>query len=94
MDFTARLYYLYSKHPVTKNLSISDGDMINAAVAIIKNVPILTHDNLDYPAPFFREIQRHPIQYKSTRGRDVVEMVYLMEPDMEHLRYCFGEHEV
>lgn len=94
MDFSARVYYLYSKHPVTKGKNITEGDIINAALAIIKGCPVLTHDGSDYPAPFFRELIRRPITLKSAKNKDVIEMVYLLEPDMEHIKYCFGEHEI
>jgi predicted nucleic acid-binding protein len=94
MDFTARVYFLYSKHSSTKNRTITDGDIVNAALAIIKDCPVLTHDGADYPAPFFKETFRKPITIKGSRGNEVLEMVYLLEPDMEHIKHCFGAHEV
>jgi predicted nucleic acid-binding protein len=94
MDFSARVNFVYTKHPDTKNMKLTDGDVINAALAMIKGCPVLTHDSLDYPAPFFKEIDRKEIKYQSSRNRDVVEMVYLQEPHMKHIKLCFEEHEV
>ncbi len=93
MEFSARLYYVYSKHPKTNGLRISDGDIINAAVAIIKDCPVLTQDSFDYPAPFFKEISRHEIRFQSIRGRDVIDMLYILTPDKQHTKYCFDEHD-
>lgn len=94
MDFSARVNNLYAKHPSTKGHKITEGDIINASLAIIKDCPIITIDSLDYPTPFFQEIDRKRVEYKSVRGRDVIDTVYILKPDMDNLRHCFGEHEV
>ncbi len=94
LDFSARVHNLYIKHPSTKGHKIAEGDVINAALAIIQQCPILTIDSLDYPIPFFQEIDRKRVEYQSVRGRDVLDTVYVLEPDMKNLRHCFGEHEV
>lgn len=89
MDFTARVYNLYSTHKSTKGLKITNGDIVNASLAIIKNVPIMTIDNNDYPTPFFREIARERVRYESRKDREVMNTVYILEPDMENIKYCF-----
>jgi len=93
MQFSARVTYLYSRHPSTKGHKITEGDIINAALAIIKGAPILTIDSLDYPTPFFQETARRRVEYQSTRGRDVMDTVYILAPDLENAKYCFNEHK-
>lgn len=94
MQFSARVTYLYAKHPSTKGHKITEGDIINAGLSIIKDAPILTIDSLDYPTPFFRETTRQRVEYQSTRGREVIDTVYILAPDMDNIKYCFAEHEV
>lgn len=42
VNFSARIFNLYKKHPSTKGLKITDGDIINAAIAIGKDCAIIT----------------------------------------------------
>lgn len=56
MDFTARVYNLYTTHKSTKGLKITNGDIVNASLAIIKGVPIMTIDNNDYPNRSLRRL--------------------------------------
>lgn len=92
MDFSARLHYLYGKHISTKSRKISDGDIINASTAIIKRCPLITMDNLDYPIPFFQEIDRQRVEYTSAKGRPVIDTLYVLAPDMQNIQYCFENH--
>lgn len=95
MDFTARLNYLYSKHSSTKGKSISTGDIVNAAVAIIKKCPIITMDNNDYPTPFFQEIgNRKRITYDTGKNKEHTDTLYFLQPDMENLEARFKQHDV
>lgn len=94
IDFSARVSFLYSKHKSTVGKKIGDGDIINASLAILKDAPVLTIDSLDYPTPFFKEIDRQRVEYESARGRDVVDTVYILSPDMQNIKYCFEDHEV
>lgn len=94
IDFSARVSNLYAKHPSTKGYKIGEGDIINAALAIAKDCPVLTIDSLDYPTPFFQEIDRRRVEYSSSRGREVVDTVYILKPDMDNIKYCFGEHRI
>lgn len=94
MNFAARVSYLYSKHISTRGHMITEGDVINAALAIVKGCPLLTIDSLDYPTPFFQEIDRKRVEYRSTRNREVINTVYILNPDMENIKYCFEDNEV
>lgn len=94
MTFASRLYFLYKKHDSTKGRIIGDGDIINAALAIAKNCPVLTTDTHDYPLPFFKETDRQRIEYTSTKKRPTMDMVYVLEPDMGNVKHCFLRHDV
>lgn len=89
MDFAARLCYLYGHHDSTKGYKIGMGDIVNAALAIIKHCPVFTIDNNDYPTPFFQEIERMRITYESNRSKEVTDTAYILKPDLENLRECF-----
>lgn len=90
IDFAARVSYLYSNHKSTKGHKIADGDIINAALSIIKNCPLITMDSLDYPIPFFQEIDRQRVEYASKNGRGVMDTVYILKPDPVNIKHCFG----
>lgn len=94
MNFSSRIFNLYKKHPSTKGRTISDGDVINAAITIGKNCRVMTIDNNDYPRPFFKEIDRHQIIYIGNKSRPVMDVAYILEPDMDNLKHCAKEHEI
>ncbi len=89
IDFAARIMNLYKNHKSTKGMKISEADVINAALAIAKTSPVMTIDNNDYPTPFFKEIARERVSYKSSKSREVMDTVYVLEPDMVNIKYCF-----
>ncbi len=93
MDFAARLCYLYSHHKSTKGYKIGMGDVVNAALAIAKQCPLITMDNNDYPTPFFQEIDRKRVTYDTGKNKEGTDTVYILQPDMENLRECFRSHE-
>lgn len=93
MDFAAKLCFLYKSHPSTKH-KIEMGDIVNAAFAIAKPCDILTINNVDYPLPFFTEIGREYIKYKSKKGNNTTDVVHILKPDIEHTKACFEEYEV
>lgn len=93
MNFAARIYYLYSKHPSLKGYKISTGDIINAALSIIQKCLVLTIDNNDHPTPFFREIDRVRITYQSKKDKEHTETAYILTPDMENIKTCFEKYE-
>lgn len=94
MNFSARIHNLYKQEPTTKGRSITDGDIINAALTIALNCEILTIDNTDYPRPFFMEKQRYHISYTSTKDRPVMDVAYLLEPDMDYLKHCADLYKI
>jgi predicted nucleic acid-binding protein len=94
MDFAARLCYLYSRHDSTKGQKISDGDVINAAYAIIKKSALITMDNNDYPTPFFQEVSRHRVTHDTGKNKEATDTVYILKPDMINLQECFKKHGV
>lgn len=94
MDFSARIFNLYSKHISTKGLKISDGDIVNAAIAVIKQAPIMTIDNNDYPRPFFADKNREHVRYQSNKNRETIDTVYVLDPDMTNIEYCFKENDI
>lgn len=91
VDFSARIMNLYKYHKSTKGMHISEADVINAALAIAKNSPIMTIDNNDYPTPFFKEIARERVRYSSSKSREVMDTVYILEPDMVNIKYCLED---
>jgi predicted nucleic acid-binding protein len=94
LDFASKLSYLYSKYPSTKGKVISVGDIVNAAFCIIKNCPIITIDNNDYPAPFFQEISRKHIEYVSKKGNRQIDTITLLMPDKVVLTQASIDYEV
>lgn len=94
LNFAARVNNLYSKHKSTRGTKISEGDIFNATLAIIKRCPVLTIDSLDYPTPFFKEISRERVEYQSNKNRDIVDTVYVLEPDMINIKYCFKDQNI
>lgn len=94
MNFSARIFNLYKKHPSTKGLRITDGDIINAAITIGKDCYIMTIDNNDYPRPFFAEVARHDIRYSGRKGREVLDVAYILSPDMSNLKHCAKELKI
>ncbi len=94
MEFSAKLYYLYIKHPGTKGLRIANGDIVNAAFSIAKPCDLLTIDSNDYPRPFFSEIARHKVTYSSKSKREVTDIAYILRPDIEHTKECFVRHDI
>lgn len=94
MDFSARVFSLYAKHPSTKGLKISDGDIVNAACAIIKGAPVMTIDNNDYPRPFFIDENREHVRYSSNKNREMIDTVYILTPDMTNIKHCFEQHNL
>lgn len=95
MDFAAKLCYLYKEHPSTKH-KIEMGDIVNAAFAIAKPCHILTINNVDYPLPFFTELeaQRDYVKYKSKNSNDITDVVHVLKPDVEHTKECFSQYKV
>lgn len=94
MNFSSRIFNLYKKHPSTKSRTITDGDIINAAITIGKNCHVMTIDNNDYPRPFFREISRHRVIYEGNKKREVMDVAYILEPDMENLKHCARQYDI
>ena len=94
MNFSSRIFNLYKKHPSTKNSNITDGDIINAAITIGKNCHIMTIDNNDFPRPFFVEVSRHRVIYEGNKKREIMDVAYILEPDMENLKHCAKEHKI
>lgn len=94
MHFSARVFYLYSKHVSTKGVKIGTGDIINAALAIVKDCELLTIDNNDYPTPFFSETDRRRVTYNSKKNRETTDTVYILKPDLENVKQCFQAHDV
>lgn len=94
MDFSARVYNLYSKHQSTKGSRITDGDIVNAALSIVKNAPVMTIDNNDYPRPFFIDQAREYVEYDSNKNRRTIDTVYILKPDMVTIKYCFEKNQV
>jgi predicted nucleic acid-binding protein len=94
INFSARIFNLYSRHKDTKGLKITDGDVINGAITIAKNCHIMTMDSNDYPRPFFQEVSRHKISYMSSSRRPVVDFAYILSPDIDHLRHCAKELKI
>jgi|GEM_PF-2082021 len=92
MDFAARVYFLYAKHPSTKGYKISMADIVNASVAIIKKCPLITIDNNDYPTPFFQEIDRRRVTYTG-KNKEVTDTVYILRPDIDNIKECFKKHD-
>jgi len=92
IGFSARIYYLYKKHPKLE-VRISDGDVINAAFSIAKNCAILTIDNTDFPRLMFAETDRFPVSYTSKKGKATNDTVYLLTPDMLQIKTCFEDCE-
>lgn len=95
MDFSAKLCYLYQQHPSTKSMKISVGDIVNGAFSIAKPSHVLTIDNLDYPAPFFMEVDRQYIKYKaSKKNHNITDVVRVLEPDVELVKASFNTYGV
>ena len=93
MDFAAKLCFLYKMHPSTKH-KIEMGDIVNAAFAIAKPCNILTINNVDYPLPFFSELEREYVKYTSKKDHKITDVVHVLKPDIEHTKSCFEEYEV
>jgi predicted nucleic acid-binding protein len=94
MDFSARLYNLYMAHKSTRGKVIGVGDITNAALSIIKNCPIITIDNNDYPRPFFKDRARRRVKYVSRKDREITDTIYILIPDTTNIKECFKEHGV
>ncbi len=93
MDFAAKLCFLYKNHPSTKH-KIEMGDIVNAAFAIAKPCNILTINNVDYPLPFFAEVKREYVEYKSKNNNSIRDVVHVLMPDVEQTKSCFKTYEV
>jgi predicted nucleic acid-binding protein len=95
MSFSARVFYLYSKDKTTKNLKISDGDIINAAFSIAKDCAVLTIDNNDLPRTFFTELSRHRMTYMSKGSKkETTDVAYIVTPDIDHIKLRFHEYNI
>jgi len=94
MNFASRLFYLYQKHPGTKHMRIGTGDIINAAFSIAKPCCLITIDNNDHPKPFFQEVDRIRVKYKSKKNHNVTDTLYILQPDIPNTKECFTNHEV
>lgn len=83
LDFASRVSFLYKHHPSTKGHIITMGDIINGAFTLARDCHLLTIDNNDYPIPFFQEIDRKRIEYKSKNGKHQVDTVHIFRADTE-----------
>jgi hypothetical protein len=70
------------------------GDVVNAAFAIAKPCDVLTIDNNDYPTPFFAEVARKRVSYKSKQGNQMTDVVCMLRPDVDNVKECFVRHIV
>lgn len=62
---------------------VEDGDKIIAASALLSNSVILTANAVDFPAPFFKEVERQYITFAMKRERTRTIVVYLLQPQIE-----------
>ena len=89
MNYAGVLHNLYQKHPSTKGHKIGHGDIINAAFSIIQKSPLVTMDSMDYPTPFFQEIDRKRITYtKSNNQKEITDTIYILQPDIQNIESC------
>lgn len=81
---------LYKEDGISDSQQPEKGDKIIGATAIANNCLIYTTNGKDFPPPYFKEINRHFLQYKKN-GRDVLMMGYFLEPDLNVIigRYNF-----
>ncbi len=94
LDIAAALSTCYGRDGAVKHKakSISDGDTILAATAIINRCTILTADRMDFPAPYFNEID----SFKQTSQKGPL-VFYMLRPDIlylnEMLTVCYPVKE-
>lgn len=90
----ARVHEIYGYNEKTRasRQSISTEDIIIATTAMRMGVHLITCDVNDYPAPFFREINRQYIPYVvKNRKKHIV--VYLLQPDSDIITKAIDELE-
>ena len=82
LDIAAALSTCYRRDDAVKHKakSISDGDTILAATAVINKCNILTADRMDFPTPYFNEID----SFKQTTQKGPL-VFYVLQPDILHL---------
>ena len=68
---------------------INDGDLIIAATALQKNATIVTANGIDFPNPFFVEVQREHVEYEH-RNRTKCLVLHFLAPDWEVVQRYFS----
>ena len=77
----AQLETLYKIEHIMPN-EVEHGDKFIAATSILANSLVLTANALDFPAPYFQEIERELITFKVKKERTRSIMVYMLKPDL------------
>jgi predicted nucleic acid-binding protein len=65
--------------------SISDGDKIIGAQAIISKSFVITSDANDFPRPFFNECTSENIQYQNKKRKILTLAIYVLEPNYKKI---------
>src|SRR6266568_1067439 len=77
----AQLESLYKLENIMSN-EIEHGDKFIAATSILATSLVLTANAVDFPAPYFREVERYLITYEVKRERTRSIMVYILRPEV------------
>lgn len=64
---------------------IESGDRIMAATSVLNNCVIFTANIRDFPAPFFKEMNRINLECKGKGGYMTHCYLYFIEPDLEYI---------
>lgn len=79
----AHLGALYKAHDLQLD-QFGLADQVIAATSVIRNCIIFTKNGRDFPQPFFKELDRRMLEYKS-KEYPVCVPVYFMEPQLSYI---------
>lgn len=85
LDFATTLEFFYKENETVKShcSSISQGDFIISATAILNSAYIFTRDRNDFPAPFFLEYKTKDCIFFDKKKRKKLYSYFILKPNME-----------
>ncbi len=83
--------YKVNKIPIT---SISVGDKIIGATAMLTKSFILTSNENDFPRPFFKEVYIHDVLYKTKKGKNNLIQFYFLNPSVSTFSHYFSKRTI
>jgi len=82
LQYAAKLESVYKLEDIYPN-EIEDGDKIIVVTALLSSGIILAANAMDFPVPFFKEVERQFITFEYGRERTRTIVVYLLQPQLD-----------